>query len=117
MADSWFSVTVDLPEDKKDLVESLLYDLGATGLEVRDREAPPMPGVRGPNAGEAIIVGWFDSRESADEAKVELDADHPDCKSVVDEVPTQDWSNNWKSLIKSVQVGALWVGSAAGATG
>lgn len=111
MSDSaWFSLTVDLPETNKDLLETRLYDLGATGLEIRDREAPPMPGVRGPKAGEAIVVAYFVTRDEADEAKTEVAAEFPEATLVVDEVVTQDWSNSWKSLIKSVQVGRLWVG-------
>ena len=40
------SLSLDVPEPEAERVESLLWDAGATGLEIRDREAPPMPGVR-----------------------------------------------------------------------
>ena len=45
------SLTLDVPEPEAERVEALLWDAGATGLEIRDREAPPMPGVRGPSPG------------------------------------------------------------------
>src|SRR5262249_21952556 len=56
------SLTVDLPEAAAELAESLLWDAGATGLEIRDRDAPPMPGVRGPGPGEAVGGAWFAGR-------------------------------------------------------
>ena len=62
MADTYLSLTVDLPETSAELLQSLLHDCGALGLEVRDSEAPPMPGVRGPQAGEAIVIGFFDQK-------------------------------------------------------
>src|SRR5262249_26383 len=40
------SLTLDVPEPEAERVEALLWDAGATGLEIRDREAPAMPGVR-----------------------------------------------------------------------
>ena len=66
------SLTLDVPEPEAERVEDLLWDAGATGLEIRDREAPPMPGVRGPAPGEAIVVAWFDERASAEAALVDV---------------------------------------------
>ncbi|MGQ0503896.1 MAG: 50S ribosomal protein L11 methyltransferase [Myxococcaceae bacterium] len=110
MAETYLSLTVELPEDEAELLESTLHDLGALGLEVRDREAPPMPGVRGPNPGEAIVIGFFDEAETARAADAELRESFPKARCRVDEVVNQDWSNSWKALIKSVEVGGLWVG-------
>lgn len=110
MLPSHFSLTVDLPEDASELCQSLMYDLGAQGLEVRDREAPPMPGVRGPAAGEAIIVAWFEGSEPAEEARAEVAAQWPGARCVIEKVEQKDWSESWKALIKSVEVGRLWVG-------
>ncbi len=106
----YHSVTVDLPEGSAELVSQALHDLGALGLEVRDREAPPMPGVRGPNPGEAIIVAFFEARADAESAVSEVQAGWPEARVQLEAVPAQDWSNQWKSLIRSVQVGRLWVG-------
>lgn len=110
MSDAWFSLTVDVPEDSKEPLETRLYDVGATGLEIRDREAPPMPGVRGPAAGEAIVVGWFGSLAEAEAAAGMVAEEFTGARTQVDRVETQDWSTSWRSLIKSVQVGRLWVG-------
>lgn len=110
MADTYFTLTLDLPEADAELAADLLHDLGATGTEVRDREAPPMPGVRGPAAGEAIVVGYFDARQEAEEAQAEVQERFPAARAALEEKPQQDWSEHWKALIKSVQVGRLWVG-------
>jgi len=106
----YVSLTIDLPEADAELVQDLLHESGALGLEVRDREAPPMPGVRGPAPGEAIVIGFFETREAAEEARAQVAEGYPGARMTVDDVPQQDWSESWKSLIKSVQVGRLWVG-------
>jgi len=106
----YVSLTIDLPESDAELVQDLLHEGGALGLEVRDREAPPMPGVRGPSAGEAIVIGFFETREVAEDVRAQLASDFPNARMQVEDVPQQDWSESWKSLIKSVQVGRLWVG-------
>ena len=48
MSQTYLSLTVELPEDQTEAVQDVLHESGAMGLEVRDPEAPPMPGVRGP---------------------------------------------------------------------
>ncbi|MFZ5467802.1 MAG: 50S ribosomal protein L11 methyltransferase [Myxococcota bacterium] len=110
MAGHFVSLTVDLDEQSAELLEALLHELGALGLEVRDAEAPPMPGVRGPLPGEAIVVAYFDSQAAAEQARQQVAAEFPDARMVLADVPEQDWSNAWKALIRSVQVGRLWVG-------
>jgi ribosomal protein L11 methyltransferase len=109
MAD-YVSLTVDLPEEDAELIEELLHDAGALGLEVRDREAPPMPGVRGPAQGEAILVAYFDAPLRAAQAQEALLARFGRARVAIGHVPNQDWSESWKALIKSTEVGRLWVG-------
>src|SRR5687768_343817 len=110
MAPRYVSLTVDLPEDASDLCQSLVYDLGATGLEVRDREAPPMPGVRGPKPGEAIVVAYFEDPAEAEAAKNAIAEEIAGARAAIEGVEDKDWSESWKSLIRSVDVGRLWVG-------
>ncbi|WP_426749154.1 50S ribosomal protein L11 methyltransferase [Myxococcus sp. Y35] len=110
MSQTYLSLTVELPEEASEAVQDLLHESGALGLEVRDREAPTMPGVRGPNPGEAIVIAYFEEREAAESARDEVKESFPDARLALDEQPQQDWSNEWKSLIKSVHVGRLWVG-------
>jgi len=104
------SLTLDLPEAEAERVQALLWDAGATGLEIRDREAPPMPGVRGPSPGEAIVVAWFEGRAVAEEALEDVHAWVPSVRGVVEEAADTDWSTAWRARIRSTRVGRLWVG-------
>ena len=104
------SLSLDVPEPEAERVEALLWDAGATGLEIRDREAPPMPGVRGPSPGEAIVVAWFDRRAPAEAALEDVRAWVPEARGVVEQAPDTDWSTAWRSRIRSTRVGRLWVG-------
>ncbi|HZX40623.1 MAG TPA: 50S ribosomal protein L11 methyltransferase [Myxococcaceae bacterium] len=104
------SLSLDVPEPEAERVEALLWDAGATGLEIRDREAPPMPGVRGPSPGEAIVVAWFDGRPSAEAALEDVRAWVPTARAIVEEAPDTDWSTAWRGRIRSTRVGRLWVG-------
>jgi ribosomal protein L11 methyltransferase len=104
------SLSLDLPEPEAERVEALLWDAGATGLEIRDREAPPMPGVRGPSPGEAIVVAWFAGRAEAEAALEEVTASVPSARAVLEEAPDTDWSTAWRARIRSTRVGRLWVG-------
>ncbi|HEX8705101.1 MAG TPA: 50S ribosomal protein L11 methyltransferase [Myxococcaceae bacterium] len=110
MSQTYLSLTVELPEQQSEAVQDILHESGATGLEVRDREAPPMPGVRGPNPGEAIIIAYFEEADTAESARDQVAEDFPGARLLLEEKPQEDWSNAWKALIKSVQVGRLWVG-------
>jgi len=104
------SLSLDVPEPEAERVEALLWDAGATGLEIRDHEAPPMPGVRGPSPGEAIVVAWFDARAPAEAALEDVQAWVPTVRGVVEETPDTDWSTAWRARIRSTRVGRLWVG-------
>ena len=104
------SLTLDVPEPEAERVEALLWDAGATGLEIRDREAPPMPGVRGPSPGEAIVVAWFEGREPAEAALADVREWVPAARASFDVAPETDWSTAWRSRIRSTRVGRLWVG-------
>src|SRR3954465_4882387 len=109
MGPGYVSVTVELEEQDAELAAFALHEAGATGLEVRDREAPPMPGVRGPDPGEAILVAFFDGEEAARAAREEVREQFPRARVQVDAVVTRDWSEEWKARIRAVEVGRLWV--------
>jgi ribosomal protein L11 methyltransferase len=110
MSQTYLSLTVELPEEQSEVVQEALHEAGATGLEVRDRELPLMPGVRGPNPGEVIVIAYFEEAGAAEAARGQVAEDFPGARLLLEEKPQQDWSNQWKALIKSVQVGRLWVG-------
>jgi ribosomal protein L11 methyltransferase len=110
MSQTYLSLTVELPEAQSEAVQDALHEAGAMGLEVRDHEAPVMPTVRAPNPGEALVIAYFEDREGAEAAQAQLAEDFPDARLLLEEKEQQDWSEQWKTLIRSVQVGRLWVG-------
>jgi len=107
---AWFSLTVDIPELESELSQAVLYENGASGLEVRDSLTPTMKNVRAPNKGEAILIAYFENRDEAKAAQDELTQEVPTAKFELEEVVERDWSTEWRSQIRSVQVGRLWVG-------
>lgn len=106
----WVSLTVDVPEPKSELAQSVMYDFGVAGLEVRDWGQNVMPQVRAPEQGASIIIGYFEARAQAVKAKKELQKRIAEARTSLDEVVERDWSLEWKKQIKSVTVGRLWVG-------
>ncbi|MBL8934448.1 MAG: 50S ribosomal protein L11 methyltransferase [Archangium sp.] len=107
---SWLSVTVDVPEAESEWIQTVLTEAGAAGLEVRDGSTPPLPDVRAPKKGDAIIVAFYDDQANADEAVAAVKEHLPQAAIVVEPVIEQDWSVAWRERIKSVTVGRLWVG-------
>jgi ribosomal protein L11 methyltransferase len=107
---AWHTLTLDVAEAQSELAQSLMYDFGASGLEYRDGEHQVVPQVRSPGPGEAIIIAYFDDRGAARRAKDAALARFAGARGAVAPVEERDWSVEWRSLIKSVTVGRLWVG-------
>lgn len=103
-------LTIDLAEDDAEVLQALLPDWGAGALEVRDREAPPMPGVRGPAPGEAIVVASFEAEDDARTSADEISERFPAARVAIERITRQDWSVAWRTRIRAVSVGRLWVG-------
>lgn len=106
----WVSLTADMPLQALELAESLLYDAGASGLELRDGSVPLMPNVRAPKAGEAIVVAYFEQKKAAQKGEAALKRAVPSASVLIEAVPDTDWSSEWKQRIRAVTVGRLWVG-------
>jgi len=106
----WVSLTIDVSEADSELAQAVLYDYGVAGLEVRDSQNPIMPQVRKPAAGDAIIVGYFETRDDAAGAEAEVKERFPQARTAIEDVVERDWSVAWRDQIKSVTVGRLWVG-------
>ena len=75
-------------------------DLGATGVEVRDGEGTPMPGVPSPPPGRAVVVGFFADRAAAEEARTSRGG-------ALAEVPDEDWGEGWKRHFVPLDVGRV----------
>lgn len=79
-----------------------LFELGASGVEVRDGEGTPMPGIPTPPPGRALLVAWFTDRPAAESARSALGG-------AVAEVADEDWGEGWKKDFKPLDVGRVRV--------
>ncbi len=98
-----FSLTLDAPRDRAEPLSSELWDLGASGVEVRDGEGTPMPGQPQPAPGRALLVAWFAERADADGAAAALGG------GAVAEVPDEDWGEAWKKGLGPMRIGRAFV--------
>jgi ribosomal protein L11 methyltransferase len=79
-----------------------LFERGASGVEIRDGEGTPMPGIPLPPPGRALLVAWFSGREEAEAAQAALGG-------AVAEVPDEDWGEGWKKDFRPLDVGRVRV--------
>ena len=107
---AWVCLTIDVAESKSEFAQSLMHDHGTTGLEVRDASNQIMPTVRAPARGQAIIIAYFDGKPRAQSAEKALKRSISGATTRLEPVIERDWSTEWRSQIRSVQVGRLWVG-------
>jgi ribosomal protein L11 methyltransferase len=84
-------VAVDVMPDASDEIASVLFDLGATGVEERDASTL----VRGA-AGKVTLVGSFEDRAQASLAIEELAELVPDGAPRLEEVVGDAWRDAWK---------------------
>lgn len=97
-----FSVTVETERGVAEDLAAELVDEGASGVEVRDGEAAPMPGAAPPPPGRAVLVAWFPDRPSAEAAAGPRGGR-------VDEVAEEDWGEAWKKGLGPVAAGRVLV--------
>jgi ribosomal protein L11 methyltransferase len=97
-----YSLTLDVPRDSAEELSAGLFDLGASGVEVRDGEGTPMPGVPQPAAGRATVLAWFAERADADAAREAHGGE-------VAQVADADWGEEWKKGLAAFSIGRVWV--------
>lgn len=97
-----FSLSLELPLARAEEVAALLFEAGASGVEVRDGEGTPMPGTPLPAPGNALLVAWFGGRAAAEEVRAALGGE-------LAEVADQDWGEGWKRDFRPLDVGRVRV--------
>jgi ribosomal protein L11 methyltransferase len=97
-----WSLTVEMDAPLAEERSVALFELGASGVEVRDGEGMPMPGVPLPPAGRALVVAWFTARAAAEAARAEVGG-------AITEVPDEDWGEGWKKDFRPLDVGRIRV--------
>lgn len=89
----------DVPPAEADGLGHRLMDLGATGIEVRDRTTMQ----KGPDDGRVRVVAWFASRADAERAREEVGG-------VVEELVGDGWRDAYKEHFKPFALTEeLWV--------
>ena len=101
-------VTVALVAEHADAAAGLLHAHGAGGVEIRDGEELPPPGVPALPAGRAEVRGYFDLAAAADTAAAELRRAlrvSPD----VAQLPDADWTVSWREHFRPQHRGRVFV--------
>jgi ribosomal protein L11 methyltransferase len=104
-------VHVEVDPAAEDEVSGALWELGATGVEVRDDATL----ARGPSPGRTLLVASFEDRESADAALAALTEALPHLAPRIEEVVGDAWRDAWKehfrpfSLTPRLVVRPPWV--------
>jgi len=98
---SW-SVTIEVERGEAEALAAALMEDGAAGVEVRDGEGIPMPGVAQPEEGRALVVAWFAERDDATWAARERGGR-------LEALPEQDWSETWKEGLAPLSIGRVFV--------
>ncbi len=97
-----WSLTLDAPRERAEELSAELWELGASGVELRDGEETPMPGAAVPPPGRALLVAWFGARADAAAAAGALGGE-------VAEVPDEDWGETWKKGLGPLAIGRAFV--------
>lgn len=107
---SFWAVALDVPEAESDDRGASLFDLGATGVELRDGTTL----AKSVRAGEVTLVASFESQEAARRAKATLDAIVPRANARVQLARGDAWRDEYKKyfhpfeLCKGVVVRPPW---------
>ncbi len=103
MADSgpWYQALIRVPEALSDSASALLFDLGSTGLEVRD----------GPDSGTTLLVAYFGPQSAADTLRgaigaglTQLEPAVANTEVLLEPVQQVDWSAGWRDHFRPVRV-------------
>ncbi|ABS24485.1 ribosomal protein L11 methyltransferase [Anaeromyxobacter sp. Fw109-5] len=97
-----FSLTLDAARERAEDLSAELFDAGASGVEVRDGEGTPMPGIAQPAPGRALLVAFFSDRADAEEARAAHGGE-------LAEVADEDWGETWKKGLGPLAVGRAFV--------
>jgi ribosomal protein L11 methyltransferase len=101
-----FALVVAVSEDELEIVSAELFEQGALGVEIQDRETLLMPGTPPLPPGAGRCIAHFAEREDAVRAASALAGPSIEPIEVVD----RDWSVAWRAHHKPLRVGPrTWV--------
>lgn len=109
-------VSAELPEALAELAAYELHEAEAGGVELRDGETLPPPGMKALPPGRALVVGYFgadvdgDALAQALQARLALEDAAAELRIGAARLPDEAWHETWRLHFKPVHVkGALWV--------
>ncbi len=114
MSDPAFEVLIEVEEAMGDIASAELFSLGATAIEVRDREGLKLPNVILPPEGKTwIIAGFVASDAQVLEETIKEALADMSWKTTRLEVKLRDdtdWATKWKEFFHPIRIGhRLWV--------
>jgi len=98
----------EVAAEQAEAASGLLHLSGASGVEIRDGEGLPPPGVAPPPRGRAELRGYFEAISDADAARAVL-AERFGASGYLEEVREELWAESWKSHFHPLQIGRIWV--------
>jgi ribosomal protein L11 methyltransferase len=118
-----FALVVAAPEDELEIVSAELFEEGALGVEIQDRETPPMPGTPPlPQGGGRCIAHFADRDDAVRAARAFVRRRRPGPPGAGRspkgaayvhepiEIADRDWSVAWRAHHKALRVGPrTWV--------
>ncbi|WP_373046424.1 50S ribosomal protein L11 methyltransferase [Vulgatibacter sp.] len=113
---TYLALTFDVPNELADLAAWLLHEEEAGGVELRDHEILPPPGMKPLPEGRSQVIGFFegevDGEAIADavRSRLEEEAMGHEIRVGVSRLKDEDWAETWKLHFQPLHVaGKIWV--------
>ena len=112
----YLALTFDVPAELADTAAWLLHEEEAGGVELRDHDILPPPGMKPLPEGRAQVIGFFEGEVEGDEilarvrASLEEAAEGAEVRAGLSRLDEQNWAETWKLHFQPLRVGEnLWV--------
>jgi len=113
---TYLALTFDVPDELADLASWLLHEEEAGGVEIRDHEILPPPGMKPLPAGRSQVIGFFEGEVDGDEIaarvrdRLEEEGAAGEIRVGVARLKDEDWAETWKLHFQPLHVaGKIWV--------
>lgn len=112
----YLALTFDVPSELSDTAAWLLHEEEAQGVEIRDDEILPPPGMARLPAGRAQVIGFFDDDVEGEAIQkrvvevLEAEAAGSEIRTGLSRLKDEDWAETWKLHFKPLHIAdRLWI--------
>lgn len=112
----YLALTFDVPSELSDMAAWLLHEEDAQGVEIRDDEILPPPGMARLPAGRAQVIGFFDDDVEGEAIQhrmveaLEENAEGQEIRTGLSRLKDEDWAETWKLHFKPLHIAEkLWI--------